>query len=114
MRKDPFEPISTLDFLGRLVKQFFAVWIIVLIPVFGSIMMIVYQNLPIVGAVAGYGALVTLIAFIRTKSNKIEVQPDLSIKTVRTNPVHPELLKYTLIINAIFAVEALFLWLAIP
>lgn len=114
MTRNPFEPVALLPTIGNWIKQFFLVWAIVLIPVFGSIMLIVYRNLPIIGIISAYGALVSIIAFIRTKSTKVEINSDLSIKSVRTSPVHPELFKTTLIVNGIFAVEALLLYIALP
>jgi hypothetical protein len=114
MRTDPFAPISIKPLLGNWLKQFFLVWAIVLIPVVGSVALLVYQNLPLIGACAGYGALVSLIAFARHRTNSVEVTKDLQIKSTQTNPIHPDLLKYSLIINAIFAVEAIMLYIAIP
>lgn len=103
-----------MSLLGETLKSFLKVWLLVLTPVVGAVMLLIYKNIPILGAAAAYGAFVTLIAFLRSKPNKVEIDKNLSIVKVSSNPVHPELLKLTLILNGIFAVEALLLYLAIP
>lgn len=112
MKIDPFAPTSTKALVLSWIKQFFMVWAVVLIPVVGSVALLVYRNNPLLGVCAGYGALVTLIALARQKKNTIEITKDLQVKTISVNPIHPELLKYTLILNAIFAVESILIYIA--
>lgn len=104
-------PVSTLGVIARTVKQFVLFWALVLLPIVAAIMYIVYERLPLLGLIAAYGALATLIAYARSAKTKVEVTKDLKINTVRHAKVHPDLLKTTLIVNAIFAVEAFGIYL---
>lgn len=104
-------PVSTMSVLIRFVKQFITFWALVLLPTVLALLYIIYQQLPLLGAIAAYGALATVIAYIKSSKTKVEVTKDLKINTVRHAKVHPDLLKTTLIVNAIFTIQAFGIYL---
>lgn len=109
--KGIFKPVSTLDVLARTAKQFVMFWVLVLMPVAAALMYIVYERLPLIGMVALYGMVGVAIAYIRSSKTKVEITNDLKINTVRHAKVHPDLLKTTLIINILFAIQAFGMYL---
>lgn len=109
--KSAFKPVSMLSVLGRIAKQFALFWALVIAPVAVALMYTIYESMPLIGIVALYGLLGILIAYVRSSTTKVEVTPDLKINTLRSAKAHPDLLRTTLIINALFAVQAVGMYL---
>lgn len=104
-----FKP-APLEILINLVKGFFTFWLLILAPTFLGFLLMVYTDLPLIGYISGYGLLGIIIALIRSSKSKIEVKPNLEIITVKAQKSHPELLTSTVIINVIFALQAVGMW----
>lgn len=86
--------------------------VLTLIPTAVAILYIIYEQMPLLGIVAGYGVLVSSIALLRSGKARVEVSPDLQIKSTNSSKVHPELFKMTAIVNIVFFVESLMIYLS--
>jgi len=104
-----FKP-APFKILSDFIKGFIAFWLILIAPVAVALLVTVYLDLPWVAAVSAYGFLGVLIAILRSRKSKIEIDHTLKIHTVRNLKTHPDLLTSTLIINVIFAVQAVGMW----
>lgn len=109
--RDIFKPTHPLEILMNLAKGFVSFWLILLAPVAVGFLVTAYIEMPILGIISAYGLLGVLVAVCRRKTSEITVTSDLKVETVKPATAHPQLLSSTLIINVIFAVQVLFMWL---
>lgn len=93
------------------IKGFIAFWTIVITPVIVGILLTVYIDIPWIVLPTAYGLIGLVLALVKCRKSKIEVTSDLNIITTKPLKTHPELLKFTIIINVLFAIQAIGMWL---
>lgn len=108
----PFTPVSIGSLFKGWLRQFVAVVVLTAAPTVAALFCIIYSRLPWLGIVAAYGVVVAVVVALRRGSDRVEVDSDLTIRTVSTVRTHPELLRMVLIVNGVFAFESFLLYLA--
>lgn len=109
--RDLFKTVHPFEILMNIAKGFISFWLILLAPVALGLLVSAYAAMPVLGAISAYGLAGILVACSKRKTPEIRVTADLRVETIKEANAHPQLLTSTLIINGIFAIQVLFMWL---